>query len=181
MKIRLKKILTVKIVFLSVSFFLFFNFHPNCIPEALVRLKGTGGVCANETQFVKTACLPDGQLPDGMECKISGWGATEDCKATYILSHNKSQLLLQNFWLSVIFFQLLSAAPNGSAHLLDANVMLINQEKCSEPKIYGTVLDNSMLCAGHLLGGVDSCQVNSSIEVISFKIPACLILCVLAI
>uniref|UniRef100_G3NHR9 trypsin n=1 Tax=Gasterosteus aculeatus TaxID=69293 RepID=G3NHR9_GASAC len=99
---------------------------------ALVRLKGTGGVCANETQFVKTACLPDGQLPDGMECKISGWGATEDCKATYILSHNKN-----------------------------ANVMLINQEKCSEPKIYGTVLDNSMLCAGHLLGGVDSCQGDS--------------------
>ncbi|XP_037321034.2 hyaluronan-binding protein 2 [Pungitius pungitius] len=96
----------------------------------LLRLKGTDGVCANETQFVKTACLPNAQLPDGMECKISGWGATED-------------------------------SPNGSPHLLDANVMLINQEKCSERRVYGTVLDNSMLCAGHLLGGVDSCQGDS--------------------
>lgn len=30
---------------------------------------------------MKAACLPDGQLPDGMECTISGWGITEDCKA----------------------------------------------------------------------------------------------------
>lgn len=30
---------------------------------------------------MKSACLPDGQLPDGLECTISGWGATEECKA----------------------------------------------------------------------------------------------------
>uniref|UniRef100_A0A3P8UAL8 trypsin n=1 Tax=Amphiprion percula TaxID=161767 RepID=A0A3P8UAL8_AMPPE len=97
---------------------------------ALLKLKGTNGVCANETQFVKAACLPDAQLPDGMECTISGWGATEQSKY-------------------------------GSNHLLEANVLLISQEKCSEPKIYGNVLDNSMFCAGHLQGGVDSCQGDS--------------------
>ncbi|XP_037637288.1 hyaluronan-binding protein 2-like isoform X1 [Sebastes umbrosus] len=97
---------------------------------ALLRLKGTDGVCAIETQFVKTACLPDAQLPDGMECKISGWGATEN-------------------------------SSYGSNHLLDADVLLINQEKCSERQIYGNVLDNSMFCAGHLQGGVDSCQGDS--------------------
>ncbi|XP_029305019.1 hyaluronan-binding protein 2 [Cottoperca gobio] len=97
---------------------------------ALLRLKGTDGVCANETQFVKTVCLPDAQLPDGMECKISGWGATEN-------------------------------SQYGTNHLLDANVLLIDQEKCSEKGIYGSVLDNSMFCAGHLLGGVDSCQGDS--------------------
>ena len=63
-----------------------FDFCLNCISKALLRLSGTNGVCANETQFVKTACLPDVQLPDGMECKISGWGATEDCKATFAYS-----------------------------------------------------------------------------------------------
>ncbi|XP_029962781.1 hyaluronan-binding protein 2 [Salarias fasciatus] len=97
---------------------------------ALLKLRGANGVCANETQFVKTACLPTGQLPDGMECKISGWGATE-------------------------------ASNYGSSHLLEANVLLINQEKCNERQIYNRVLDSSMLCAGHLQGGVDSCQGDS--------------------
>ncbi|XP_067465732.1 hyaluronan-binding protein 2-like [Thunnus thynnus] len=97
---------------------------------ALLRLKATNGICANETQFVKAACLPDVQLPDGIECTISGWGATEES----------------------VF---------GSNHLLEANVLLINSEKCSEPKIYGSVLDRGMFCAGYLQGGVDSCQGDS--------------------
>ncbi|KAM9727597.1 hyaluronan-binding protein 2 [Menidia menidia] len=97
---------------------------------ALLRLKGTDGFCANETQYVKTACLPDAQLPDGTECTISGWGATE-------------------------------TSEYGSNHLLEADVLLIGQEKCSEPKVYGKVLDNSMFCAGYLQGGVDSCQGDS--------------------
>ncbi|XP_013870623.1 hyaluronan-binding protein 2 isoform X2 [Austrofundulus limnaeus] len=97
---------------------------------ALLRLKGTKGFCASETQFVKTACLPDAQLPDGMDCTISGWGTTEE-------------------------------SLYGSNHLLDANVLLISQEKCSEGKVYGSVLDITMFCAGHLQGGVDSCQGDS--------------------
>ncbi|XP_041646252.1 neurogenic locus notch homolog protein 2-like isoform X2 [Cheilinus undulatus] len=97
---------------------------------ALLKLRGSNGVCAKETQFVKAACLPNGPLPDGMECTISGWGDTEN--STF-----------------------------GTNHLLEANVLLINQEKCSEPVIYGRVLDNSMICAGHLQGGVDSCQGDS--------------------
>ncbi|XP_019947231.2 hyaluronan-binding protein 2-like [Paralichthys olivaceus] len=97
---------------------------------ALLRLNGTGGVCARETQFVKTACLPDAQLPDGTDCTISGWGATEESRF-------------------------------GSNHLLQANVLLINQQKCSEPTVYGRIMDNTMLCAGYLQGGVDSCQGDS--------------------
>ncbi|XP_020493926.1 hyaluronan-binding protein 2 [Labrus bergylta] len=97
---------------------------------ALLRLSGANGVCANETQFVKAACLPDALLPDGMECTISGWGATE-------------------------------TSNYGSNHLLEADVLLINQDKCNERAVYNRVLDDSMFCAGHLQGGVDSCQGDS--------------------
>lgn len=45
-----------------------------------------------------------------------------------------------------------------------------------EPVVYGSVLDNSMFCAGHLQGGVDSCQVSRGDllvkHVLSFKICA---------
>lgn len=50
----------------------------------LLRLRNKDGVCAIETQFVKSACLPDAQLPDGLECTISGWGATEECKDSVV-------------------------------------------------------------------------------------------------
>ncbi|XP_051778083.1 hyaluronan-binding protein 2 isoform X6 [Erpetoichthys calabaricus] len=44
---------------------------------ALLRLKPTNGHCANETEYVKTVCLPEERLADGTQCTISGWGATE--------------------------------------------------------------------------------------------------------
>ncbi|KAL0964182.1 hypothetical protein UPYG_G00320360 [Umbra pygmaea] len=97
---------------------------------ALLKLKGTRGRCLNETQFVRAACLPDAPFPDGTECTISGWGATE-----YSLY--------------------------GSSNLLDAQVLLINQESCSDKEVYGNIIDNTMFCAGHLQGGVDSCQGDS--------------------
>lgn len=75
-----------------------------------------------------------------------------------------------------IFVLLVPAVEYGSNHLLSANVLLINQEKCMEPVVYGSVLDNSMFCAGHLQGGVDSCQVSRGDllvkHVLSFKICA---------
>lgn len=64
------------------------------------------------------------------------------------------------YLLTLYFSHLISAADYGSNHLLKANVLLINQEKCSEDTVYGSILDNSMICAGHLQGGVDSCQVS---------------------
>ncbi|XP_072312992.1 hyaluronan-binding protein 2-like [Eucyclogobius newberryi] len=48
---------------------------------AMLKLKATDkSFCANETRFVKTACLPDCSFPSGTECVISGWGATETQK-----------------------------------------------------------------------------------------------------
>lgn len=61
----------------------------------------------------------------------------------------------------LIYFCIIFAADYGSSHLLEANVLLINQEKCSDRSVYGNILDNSMFCAGYLEGGVDSCQVRT--------------------
>ncbi|XP_019120286.2 hyaluronan-binding protein 2-like isoform X1 [Larimichthys crocea] len=49
----------------------------------------------------------------------------------------------------------------GTNHLLDARVLLISQEKCKAPHIYGNRLDDSMFCAGNMRGGIDSCQGDS--------------------
>ncbi|XP_058476929.1 hyaluronan-binding protein 2 [Solea solea] len=49
----------------------------------------------------------------------------------------------------------------GTKHLLDTRVLLISQEKCKAPHVYGNLLDDSMFCAGNMQGGVDSCQGDS--------------------
>ncbi|CAJ1081012.1 LOW QUALITY PROTEIN: hyaluronan-binding protein 2-like [Xyrichtys novacula] len=49
----------------------------------------------------------------------------------------------------------------GTNQLLDARVLLISQDKCKAPHVYGDSLDSSMFCAGNMKGGVDSCQGDS--------------------
>ncbi|XP_053269666.1 hyaluronan-binding protein 2 [Pleuronectes platessa] len=49
----------------------------------------------------------------------------------------------------------------GTNQLLDARVLLISQDKCKAPHVYGDSLDDSMFCAGNMNGGVDSCQGDS--------------------
>lgn len=53
----------------------------------------------------------------------------------------------------------LPLAERYSSQLLNAHVFLISDDRCRSPTVYGTVLDDSMICAGTLQGGVDSCQV----------------------
>lgn len=48
-----------------------------------------------------------------------------------------------------------------SSQLLNAKVFLISEARCKAPHVYGSILDDSMLCAGTLQGGVDSCQGDS--------------------
>ncbi|KAJ0060352.1 hypothetical protein NL108_010134 [Boleophthalmus pectinirostris] len=49
----------------------------------------------------------------------------------------------------------------GTNYLLDARVLLISQDKCKAPHVYGNTLDDSMFCAGNMNGGTDSCQGDS--------------------
>ncbi|XP_041921976.1 hyaluronan-binding protein 2-like [Alosa sapidissima] len=49
----------------------------------------------------------------------------------------------------------------GSSQLMDAEVLLISQDRCSDKSVYGKKVDDSMFCAGYLQGGIDSCQGDS--------------------
>lgn len=62
---------------------LLFLFSP-----ALLKLKPVDGHCAVETKYVKTVCLPYVRFPDGTDCFVSGWGATE--KGICGLFHSKA-------------------------------------------------------------------------------------------
>ncbi|XP_035260196.1 hyaluronan-binding protein 2 [Anguilla anguilla] len=55
------------------------------------------------------------------------------------------------------------ATPTSSysRQLLDAQVLLISQQRCSADSAYGGRLDDSMFCAGHMKGGTDACQGDS--------------------
>ncbi|KAJ8264742.1 hypothetical protein GJAV_G00153460 [Gymnothorax javanicus] len=48
-----------------------------------------------------------------------------------------------------------------SRQLLDAKVLLISQQRCSGPTAYSNRLDDSMVCAGRMTGGIDACQGDS--------------------
>lgn len=57
-----------------------------------------------------------------------------------------------------------TAAEFGSSQLMDADVLVISDDRCSDRKVYGNILDKSMFCAGYLEGGIDSCQVSGSVS-----------------
>ncbi|XP_034564218.1 hyaluronan-binding protein 2-like isoform X1 [Notolabrus celidotus] len=116
---------------------------------ALLQLKVTDNpYCAKETRFVKTACLPNMRFDSGTECVISGWGVTET-------PHGYSS----DSPLARIYIG--KQERYGTNQLLDARVLLIPQDKCKAPHVYGNSLDDSMFCAGNMKGGVDSCQGDS--------------------
>lgn len=117
------------------------------------------GLCARETRYVKAACLPPGPFPDEMECTISGYGVTEKGVASLAfslsLSHLKNQQHLLTPYCKLFFLE----DEGGSSQLLDTKVLLINQSRCMAPNVLGEGLDESMLCAGRMQGGIDTCQV----------------------
>ncbi|KAK7919565.1 hypothetical protein WMY93_010849 [Mugilogobius chulae] len=118
---------------------------------AMLKLRATSGsLCTKETRFVKTACLPGQEFPSGTECVISGWGVTE---TPYEMSTYSAQPI------SRIYIG--KQERYGTNVLLDARVLLISQDKCRAPHVYGSTLDDSMFCAGNMNGGVDSCQGDS--------------------
>lgn len=55
----------------------------------------------------------------------------------------------------------LSDTGDGSPVLNHAAVPLLSNKICNHRDVYGGIISPSMLCAGYLKGGVDSCQVGA--------------------
>ena len=44
-------------------------------------------------------------------------------------------------------------------HLKEATMPILNRDVCNAPDIYRGLVKDSMICAGHMEGGIDACQV----------------------
>ncbi|XP_051274340.1 plasminogen activator, urokinase b isoform X1 [Dicentrarchus labrax] len=100
---------------------------------ALVKLKADQGKCAEESNLVKTVCLPPPQqrLQPGVTCEIAGYG-----KEKYGLWY-KSQ------------------------YLREAQVNLLADDVCRHRDYYEDMITDNMLCAGRPDWSQDACEGDS--------------------
>ncbi|XP_072523617.1 plasminogen activator, urokinase b [Salminus brasiliensis] len=100
---------------------------------ALLKISGPNGVCAVESNSVRTVCVPppDTVFPDGTSCEIAGYGKEQ-----------------QGLWYN-------------SQYLRQGNVNLLPQEVCSSKSYYGNRITGNMLCAAAPDWNVDTCKGDS--------------------
>uniref|UniRef100_F7HV91 Tissue-type plasminogen activator n=1 Tax=Callithrix jacchus TaxID=9483 RepID=F7HV91_CALJA len=106
---------------------------------ALLQLKSDSSHCAQESNVVRTVCLPvaDLQLPDWTECELSGYGKHE------------------------------ATSPFYSERLKEAHVRLYPSSRCTSQHLFNRTVTNNMLCAGDTRSGGpqanlhDACQGDS--------------------
>lgn len=101
--------------------------------DVAVLLLASPGFKINDV--IKPVCFTDDDPPPGTWCEVSGWGATDP-----------------------------QVTDRLSPVLRAAAVPVLSLETCRKKGIYGgrqqQILD-SMLCAGHLRGGIDACGGDS--------------------
>ncbi|XP_027886047.1 plasminogen activator, urokinase b [Xiphophorus couchianus] len=100
---------------------------------ALMKLVANHGKCAEETNSVKTVCLPPPlqSLPPGITCEIAGYGK------------EKSGL-----WYN-------------SQYLREAQVNLLADDVCQQKDYYGNMVNNNMFCAARPDWSQDACEGDS--------------------
>ncbi|KAG9341126.1 hypothetical protein JZ751_019880 [Albula glossodonta] len=100
---------------------------------ALLKIRRSGGQCAEETATVRTVCLPPEHrmLPPGVSCDVVGYGKESD-----------------KLWYN-------------SQYLREAKLNILNQDVCSEKQYYGNLLTDNMFCAGSPDWSRDACKGDS--------------------
>ncbi|XP_004682333.2 PREDICTED: tissue-type plasminogen activator [Condylura cristata] len=97
---------------------------------ALLQLKSESPHCTQESDAVRTVCLPEAnlQLPDWTECELSGYGRHEEFSPFY------------------------------SERLKEGHVRLYPASRCTSQHLHNKTVTNNMLCAGDTRSG--GAQVN---------------------
>ncbi|KAK2876059.1 hypothetical protein Q8A67_020155 [Cirrhinus molitorella] len=100
---------------------------------ALLKIHGSDGRCAKESNSVKTICIPEAhQSPSaGTSCEVTGYGREQEGSWYY------------------------------SQYLKEAKVTLLAHDVCSSKVYYGNMITNNMLCAGTPDWSADTCKGDS--------------------
>ncbi|XP_074065123.1 tissue-type plasminogen activator isoform X2 [Macrotis lagotis] len=129
--------------------------HEKFVPETFdndiallqLRSKSDSLQCAQETNSVRTVCLPDAglQIPDWTECELSGYG-----------KHSET-------------------SPYYSERLKEAHVRLFPASRCTSRHLFNKTVTENMFCAGDTrTGGMevnlhDACQGDSGGPLVCMK------------
>uniref|UniRef100_A0A7N5JZK6 t-plasminogen activator n=1 Tax=Ailuropoda melanoleuca TaxID=9646 RepID=A0A7N5JZK6_AILME len=113
----------------------------------LLKLQSDSLHCAQESDAVRTVCLPEAnlQLPDWTECELSGYGKHE------------------------------ASSPFYSERLKEAHVRLYPSSRCTSQHLFNKTVTNNMLCAGDTRSGGnqanlhDACQGDSGGPLVCMK------------
>ncbi|XP_047713290.1 tissue-type plasminogen activator [Prionailurus viverrinus] len=114
---------------------------------ALLKLQSDSIQCAQESDTVRTVCLPEADLhlPDWTECELSGYGKHE------------------------------ASSPFYSERLKEAHVRLYPAGRCTSQHLFNRTVTNNMLCAGDTRSGGnqanlhDACQGDSGGPLVCMK------------
>ncbi|XP_058381280.1 tissue-type plasminogen activator [Diceros bicornis minor] len=103
---------------------------------ALLQLKSDSPQCAQESDTVRTVCLPEAdlQLPDWTECELSGYGKHE------------------------------AASPFFSERLKEAHVRLYPSSRCTSQYLFNRTITDNMLCAGDTRSGGDQANLHDACQ-----------------